>query len=384
MRNQLSKRTCLIYVPVPHLGWGWVDACVRIAEAFPTDVLSPTIVLPRAFTSIGQPISVKEAIPRSVPYRYVSPIVRPAVNYFFGRALRSADPRNTLSYFWPMPPHSLVDCARRRGVVTVREMLNTFCGTAKSILDEAYDRVGLPPTHGITEERVELERKDLEMYDFILSSNLRIEESLVNAGINPKKILHSSYGWSPDDLATNMSDEPKASFRALFIGTVGVRKGVPQLLEAWKRSGVDGELLIVGPVEECLKPLISRYLHGCRVKFQGFTRDLARLYRSSDLFVFPSLEEGDPQVTYQAAGFGLPVIATPMGSASVIRNEVNGLVVKPYDVDGLAEAISRLAGSQELRHRLGKQAANDARAYTYEIIGRKRANLFSSLLVSRS
>ena len=62
-----------------------------------------------------------------------------------------------------------------------------------------------------------------------------------------------------------------------------------------------------------------------------------------------------------------------MGGGNIIRDEFNGVVVKPYDVDGLAEAISRLATSPELRKRLGAQAAKDAQNFTYEKVGAERA-----------
>ena len=64
------------------------------------------------------------------------------------------------------------------------------------------------------------------------------------------------------------------------------------------------------------------------------------------MFVFPTLEEGDPQVTYEAAGCGLPILTTPMGAGRLIEDESNGLIVKPCDVDALAEALWRLVNSR--------------------------------------
>ncbi len=100
--------------------------------------------------------------------------------------------------------------------------------------------------------------------------------------------------------------------------------------------------------------------------------------------MFPSLEEGDPQVTYHAAGCGLPVIATPMGAGNIIKDGRNGLVVKPLDVDGLAQAIARLAGSPDLRRRLGAQAALDAQEFTYERVGAARAGILRNLLDAKT
>jgi glycosyltransferase involved in cell wall biosynthesis len=163
-----------------------------------------------------------------------------------------------------------------------------------------------------------------------------------------------------------------------------VRKGVPQLLAAWKKSGVRGELVLAGAVEESLKPLLAPYLKDHGVRLAGFVSDVGSLYKSADLFIFPTLEEGDPQVTYEAAGCGLPVITTLMGKANIIRDGVNGLIVAPYDIDGLAQAISQIASSPELRNRLARQAASDAQKFTYDRVGNERARILSDLLAARA
>jgi glycosyltransferase involved in cell wall biosynthesis len=383
MPAEVTPKRCLTYVPVPHLGWGWVQGCVSILENFPHNVLSATLVLPRAFKSISPSVDVKQAIPSPIPYRYASRFLRPALNYCFTRALAAANPENTIVDFWPTPPTSLVRLARQRGFLTVRETLNTYSGAAKIILDEAYGRLGLQPAHTITDEMVQNEREELGLYDYVLSASPRIESSLIEAGVNPAKILHSTFGWSPTDLGSAAGEQGRQGFRALFIGNGTVRKGVPQLLQAWKKSRVVGELLIVGGIARSLRPLLNPYLESPDIRVVEFEHDLGRLYKSADVFVFPSLEEGDPQVTYQAAGCGLPIIATPMGGGNIIRDEFNGLVVKPYDVDGLAAAISRLATSPELRKRLGAQAAKDAQNFTYEKVGAERATILSAPLAAR-
>jgi len=122
MRTEVTSNRCLTYISVPHLGFGFVQTCVSILENFPSDVLNATIVLPRAFRTISPSVEVKQAIPYPIPFRYASPIVAPVLNCYFKRMLAVADPHNTLVYFWPNPPLSLVRYARQRGFLTVREM----------------------------------------------------------------------------------------------------------------------------------------------------------------------------------------------------------------------------------------------------------------------
>jgi glycosyltransferase involved in cell wall biosynthesis len=260
-------------------------------------------------------------------------------------------------------------------------MINTCRGASKAILDEAYARIGLGPENKITDELVRCEREELGEYDYFLSPNPRVEESLIDAGIDRAKVLRSSYGWSPASFGSGTRID-KQEFRALFIGRISVRKGIPQLLAAWRKSGVAGELLLVGPVEEALKPLVGQYLRGDGVRLASFDLNLEQFYKSSDIFVFPSLEEGDPLVTYEAAGCGLPVVATSMGSANIIKHGVNGFVVPSYDVDALAQAISDLASSPALRNRLAVQATRDAQNFTTDRVGHERARILRDVLTS--
>ncbi len=383
-----SVNQCLTYGPWFYQGAQVALICVSILENFPNNILAPTLVLQKALRAIPSSINVKQTIPFPLrgylPWRVAKTVRAPLLNSYFSRLINRADPSNTLAYFWPAPPASLVQHARDHGIITVREMINTCMGYAKYILDDAYNRLGLQPSHTITQEDVDEERDELALYDYIFAPNFWVEQSLLEAGIEPARILRSSFGWSPSRYRMSLRDDTRAGFRALFVGEICIRKGVPQLLAAWKKSGIEGELLLAGGVEPAIRPLLESYLDGSSVRVLGFISDIGRLYKSADIFVFPTLEEGGPQVTYEAAGCGLPIITTPMGMANMIEDGINGIVVRPHDVDGLADAISLLASSADLRARLARQAMIDAERFTYEKVGVERAKMLKALLPAHS
>ena len=377
--TELTLR-CLTYCPLPYNGQGPAQSCVSILENFPTDVLTATLMVPRSTRLIGDSVIVEQTLPlvmRYLPWRLVSHFGNSSLNRRFLHSIDRAAPRNTIVHFWPAPPLSLVKRARVRGLLTVREMINTFRGTAKKILDRAYEHLGLIPGHKITEESVDREREELSLYDFVFAPSAMVEASLLEANVPPARILQSSFGWSPLRSSTGQggSDVAKGKFRALFVGTIGVRKGVLQLLAAWKQSGVAGELVLAGKIEDAIKPLLKPYLDDDSIRFVNFTPDVGSLYKSADIFVFPTLEEGGPQVIYEAAGCGLPVVTTPMGIGRLIQDRINGLIIEPNDIDGLATAISLLANSPVLRERLSRRTIVDAARFTYENIGFDRATL---------
>jgi glycosyltransferase involved in cell wall biosynthesis len=375
MVNSAERPSLLTYSSLPYNGKGPAQSCVSILQHIPPASLSVSLMMPRCTKRLPASVKFKQALPeplRRLPWKYVRGLGRRAVTKCFADAIEAADPRNTIAYFWPDHSTFLLQRAKARGIVTVREMINCDRGTAKAILDAVYREADLPPSHGISEESVAEEREQLALYDHVFASN-QVERGLIDAGVDPSRILPTSFGWDPERFPGVRSAVPSARFTALFVGTVSIRKGVLQLLAAWKRSGVDGVLKIVGGVLPEISPKLEPYLNDPSIEFIGFQSQIADLYHSADLFIFPSFEEGGPQVVYEAAGCGLPVIATPMGGGRMVRDGVNGLIVQPNDLEGLAAAIRSMASSPEKRRAFGRQGAIDARKYTYEEIGKDRA-----------
>jgi glycosyltransferase involved in cell wall biosynthesis len=296
------------------------------------------------------------------------------------KAIDDCDPETTIAYFWPGPPLDLLRHAKARGVLTVREMINCYSGTARRILSDAYADLGLPPFNQIPDWLVEYESQELPLYDHVFASK-QVEATLVDAGVDPARILPSAFGWDPADLSPGRDElPPRRGVTVLYAGLLCVRKGVLDLLEAWRRAGIDGTLLMLGGVDPEVAPWIRKYQDDPTIKFLGFRPHLGDYYRAADFFVFPTLEEGGPQVTCEASGCGLPVITTPMGAGRITEDEVNGLIVPPLDVDALQAAMTRLAQSPDLRARLGARAKADAARFTYRALAAQRADLLREAL----
>ena len=74
-------------------------------------------------------------------------------------------------------------------------------------------------------------------------------------------------------------------------------------------------------------------------------------------FVFPSLEEGFARVLSEAMSVGLPILASyESGATTIIRDGVNGIIVKPRDIDGMASAMIKIAQNHDLNFSLGDAA----------------------------
>ena len=126
------------------------------------------------------------------------------------------------------------------------------------------------------------------------------------------------------------------------MGRVELAKGLTYLLEAWKRLALtNAELLLVGDVAPEMQSVIKSYALST-VRFKGFSTrdDVAQSYRDSDLFVFPSVNEGLARVLLEAMATELPVIATDKsGAEDCITQGQEGTILPARDADALAEAI---------------------------------------------
>ncbi len=95
-----------------------------------------------------------------------------------------------------------------------------------------------------------------------------------------------------------------------------------------------------GELRSAMEGLINRLGLNNVIKLPGFRRDIPEIMNCLDVLVLTSLWEGLPKVIVQALSAGIPVVATEVdGSSEVVKNGINGFLVKPGDVGGIAEKI---------------------------------------------
>ncbi|MDH5797796.1 MAG: glycosyltransferase family 4 protein [Paracoccaceae bacterium] len=285
-----------------------------------------------------------------------------------------------VSYFWPSVSLEMHAWAAKNGHPVVMEAINTTMKSAKALLDEAYDSLGLSPGHGITNERVLEEEEKLATANAVFAPSRNVEMALAQGG-HQDKVIPVSYGVDLQIAA--QSGEVKnqnGNVIFLFCGFGCVRKGLHTLLEAWRDMPRNAKLQIVGNVEPAIREKFSDQLDDDRIQITGFTRDVARYYAGADVFVLPSLEEGDPLVTYEAAAFSLPIIATPAGGGRM-GSETDGIMIVDKDSkDSLLNAMLSFHASEELRVHRGLVARKAVAGYDWKAVGAHRMKLLESVL----
>ena len=292
-----------------------------------------------------------------------------------------------LAYIWPGTSVDIYKTIKSAGHMIFTESINTHQAIAKKILDAEFYRLGLKPDHGIDEISIANECAKLALVDYVFSPSSEVTKSLLQAEVLGEKIIQSSYGLNQNDMLLPQeiaSRAQRTELTAIFIGRIGIRKGVHLLLDYWVKSGVKGKLKLVGNIESSARHLVEPYLNRYGIEHIPFTSDLRSVYLNADVFLLPSLEEGSPLVTYLALGAGLPSIVSPMGGGGIINDGYDGLILDPHNTDGWVDSIRKVFSDAEFRQKISINAYNKAEEYLWNNVGRRRVESLLAALAKRT
>lgn len=197
----------------------------------------------------------------------------------------------------------------------------------------------------------------------------RAADLVIVLGSGDAALMREAFGIASERIAVMHNAVPTPSpavgprgatpVHILFLGRLSERKGVPELIAAlatpmlaalpWRATlAGDGDL--------------ARYRADAaragltdRIAFPGWLDRAGTdaLLRSADILVLPSYDEGMAMSVLEGLAYAVCVVCTPVGAlAEVIEHDVNGLLVRPGDVAGLADALALAIGDAPRRLRL--------------------------------
>ncbi|MDW7998530.1 MAG: glycosyltransferase [Thermodesulfovibrio sp.] len=224
----------------------------------------------------------------------------------------------------------------------------------------------------------------------VSNSNLRIIKNKL--GIDPMKVEVIPNGFSKNYIQIenkiflrrklNLPTEGKKIL--LNVAALVPIKGHKYLIEAMniiskKRDDVICIIIGDGPMRSCLQKKIKENSLEEKVILLGFKpHDEIPLWMdSADLFVLPSLNEGNPTVMFEALGAGLPFVGTAVGGVpEIITSEDYGLLCKPADPEDLAEKILIALEKEWDREKIRKYAER----FTWENIAMQVVRVYEEVL----
>jgi glycosyltransferase involved in cell wall biosynthesis len=179
------------------------------------------------------------------------------------------------------------------------------------------------------------------------------------------------------------SERRNPQLTVLYAGSFQARKRVDVIVqEAAKWPSVSFRLAGKGEEEENIRALVSKLNCG-NVTFLGHLSqpDVADEMRKADVFLFPSIAEGHPQVLGQAAACGLPAVVMDKYKPDYVVDDRTGYLVKSDSE--LSQKLGSLLTSEDLRRKMSAAAAQHALQFDWDNVARDWANVFADVVRER-
>ncbi len=270
--------------------------------------------------------------------------------------------------------------AKRKGITTVYEI--TLPAIEGSLVAEERSRLGLSrDSYRSWEGRVAHLIEEYRAADYLIAQSTLTVNYLLQLGVPTKRIVLLPLGVDIERFQPAVIKDTARPFRALFVGQLGIRKGLHHLLEAWQQLDLpNAELVLAGTVDkrQLGVELLEKYRGVYR--WLGFVdAQLPSVYQDSDIVILPSLAEGTAMVMHEALASGLPcVISANVGC--VVRDGIEGFIVPVGDVEMLKEQIARLYLNSELRRAVGAAARARAEQFSWQGYSRRLALMYRTIL----
>jgi len=208
--------------------------------------------------------------------------------------------------------------------------------------------------------------------DLIIVDNSLLKKELVKLGFNKKKIEVNYPGIKLEYL--KKIKPAKRGYEGIFMAQLRPSKGIFDLIKIWKlvcREKPEARLGVIGKGEKKIMEEIKTKVENAglkrNIKLLGFLEDDKALgtIKASQVFVFPSREEGFGIAPLEAQALGLPAVAWNLP----VFDEVfpKGMIkLKMGQIEEFAEEVINLLNNKNFYQKLSKEAKGNAGKYNWE------------------
>jgi glycosyltransferase involved in cell wall biosynthesis len=232
----------------------------------------------------------------------------------------------------------------------------------------------------------------LRRFDAVAAVSEAVSEQLISSGVRRERVRVIDNGVDISIVGQRELERAQPMSRSgQVVGIVGrldLQKGFRVLLRAISSIRCHFphlRLLVVGegPDRKQIEEIVKQLGLSSLVTFAGAQVEMADVYRSIDIFVLPSLNEGMPMTILEAMAASRPIVATRVGAVpKAILHRQTGLLVEPGDEAGLAEAMKELLSDPDFSRKLGRSARTHVQKhYSAQAMAQKYRELYSDLVV---
>jgi glycosyltransferase involved in cell wall biosynthesis len=235
----------------------------------------------------------------------------------------------------------------------------------------------------------------------IIKHTINKADVLITLTNNGKDFLSSITDERKIFIFSNMIDnanfsrnysEYRSKLKFLFLGRIGERKGIFDLLDVIKDNKnylEDKFILSVGGDGETEKlvNLIEKYEIQHLVKFEGWVSGGKKreLLVTCDVHILPSYNETFGMSNLEAMSYGMPIISTTVGGIpEVVSNNENGFLIEPGDKKKMMEHIVYFIEHPEEIERMGRKSLENAKRFYPENVIPQLNSIYEQLLCGKT
>ncbi|MEO5713795.1 MAG: glycosyltransferase family 4 protein [Luteolibacter sp.] len=200
--------------------------------------------------------------------------------------------------------------------------------------------------------------REIETADLVLCPSNFVKDTMITNGVPEEKCFISHFGVNTEIFQKRSALPSRPRF--ICVGSLTLRKGQQYLFRAFEKVKEvlpQAELVCVGGVRADFTGEMKKW-KGSFIHHQSVSHvELAKMLSDCTAFVMPSLEEGFARVISEAMAVGLPILASyESGATTVVRDGVEGIIIRPRDIHGIAEAMLRVARNPDENLAMGEAA----------------------------
>jgi glycosyltransferase involved in cell wall biosynthesis len=192
-------------------------------------------------------------------------------------------------------------------------------------------------------------------------------------------------GIESDRFSPAEAVETTDELRLLTVGRLSGTKRVDMLIDAVEilhKDGLKLHLTIAGggQMEQQLKEIISTRNLGEVVEITGRIdpQAMPELYRSNDIFVSATVQEGMSNAMLEAMASGLPIVTTRCEGAEELIVD-NGVIVERANAEGMAGAVRQLAQDRQMRRKMAAASRDRAERFTWNRVADEYLSLYEKV-----
>jgi len=210
--------------------------------------------------------------------------------------------------------------------------------------------------------------------NLFLTTSIHMKKHMIdNLGCPENKIINF-YGGVDLNKFKFIERKKKENINIIMCGRLVEKKGFPFGIKAFHKSyqhnkNIAMNIIGDGPLKKHLEKLIKKLKLEKVIAITGriSNSDVAEEISKADILMMPYItaksgdSEGLPNIVKEAMASGLPIISSyHAGVPEIVKNKVNGFLVKEKDIEGLSYKLNLLINSAEKRISFGIEGRKEA------------------------